>query len=127
VDGNLRGLATFNAGFPSFDVTVVLGMPVDTPQRSNEMLHPGHSAGSPRLVGAYSRFVLVGADGVRLHEEVLHAGGWAPVAPGELVVFVGSAWHVAIVVNAGSAAEALSVTQGQLVRVINHSEGSGRP
>ena len=30
------------------------------------------------LVGAYSRFVLVGADGVRLHEEVLHAGGWAP-------------------------------------------------
>ena len=32
------------------------------------------------LVGAYSRFVLVGADGVRLHEEVLHAGGWAPQA-----------------------------------------------
>ncbi|MGC5334963.1 DISARM system SNF2-like helicase DrmD [Micromonospora sp. DT62] len=31
------------------------------------------------LVGAYSRFVLVGADGVRLHEEVLYAGGWAPV------------------------------------------------
>ncbi|GAA0406497.1 DISARM system SNF2-like helicase DrmD [Micromonospora gifhornensis] len=30
------------------------------------------------LVGAHSRFVLVGADGVRLHEEVLHAGGWAP-------------------------------------------------
>lgn len=30
------------------------------------------------LVGAYSRFVLVGADGVRLHEEVLYAGGWAP-------------------------------------------------
>jgi superfamily II DNA/RNA helicase len=30
------------------------------------------------LVGAFSRFVLVGADGVRLHEEVLHAGGWAP-------------------------------------------------
>ncbi len=30
------------------------------------------------LVGAYSRFVLVGADGVRLHEEVIHAGGWAP-------------------------------------------------
>ncbi|MBN1170917.1 MAG: DISARM system SNF2-like helicase DrmD, partial [Micromonosporaceae bacterium] len=30
------------------------------------------------LVGAYSQFVLVGADGVRLHEEVLHAGGWAP-------------------------------------------------
>ena len=29
------------------------------------------------LVGAYSRFVLVGADGVRLHEEVLYAGGWA--------------------------------------------------
>jgi hypothetical protein len=30
------------------------------------------------LVGAFSRFVLVGADGVRLHEEVLYAGGWAP-------------------------------------------------
>ncbi|GAA1190196.1 DISARM system SNF2-like helicase DrmD [Prauserella alba] len=30
------------------------------------------------LVGAYSRYVLVGADGVRLHEEVLYAGGWAP-------------------------------------------------
>ncbi|MQA77387.1 MAG: helicase [Streptosporangiales bacterium] len=30
------------------------------------------------LVGAYSRFVLVGADGVRLHEQVLRAGGWAP-------------------------------------------------
>lgn len=30
------------------------------------------------LVGAYSRFLIVGADGVRLHEEVLHAGGWAP-------------------------------------------------
>lgn len=30
------------------------------------------------LVGAYSRFLLVGADGVRLHEEVLYAGGWAP-------------------------------------------------
>jgi superfamily II DNA/RNA helicase len=30
------------------------------------------------LVGAYSRFVLVGADGVRLHEEVLYTGGWAP-------------------------------------------------
>ncbi|GAA3755210.1 DISARM system SNF2-like helicase DrmD [Salinactinospora qingdaonensis] len=28
------------------------------------------------LVAAFSRFVLVGADGVRLHEEVLHAGGW---------------------------------------------------
>ncbi|MEV7226958.1 DISARM system SNF2-like helicase DrmD [Polymorphospora sp. NPDC051019] len=32
------------------------------------------------LVGAYSRFVLVGNDGVRLHEEVLYAGGWAPAA-----------------------------------------------
>jgi len=32
------------------------------------------------LVGAYSRFVLVGADGIRLHEEVLYAGGWLPVA-----------------------------------------------
>ncbi|TDW90886.1 SNF2 domain-containing protein [Kribbella pratensis] len=32
------------------------------------------------LVGAYSRFVLVGADGVRLHEEVLYAGGWIPQA-----------------------------------------------
>lgn len=30
------------------------------------------------LVGAFSRFVLVGVDGVRLHEEVIHAGGWAP-------------------------------------------------
>ncbi len=30
------------------------------------------------LVGAYSRFLLVGNDGVRLHEEVLYAGGWAP-------------------------------------------------
>ncbi|TVT30038.1 helicase [Amycolatopsis rhizosphaerae] len=30
------------------------------------------------LVGAFSRFVLVGADGMRLHEEVLRAGGWAP-------------------------------------------------
>jgi superfamily II DNA or RNA helicase len=30
------------------------------------------------LVAAYSRFVLVGTDGVRLHEEVLYAGGWAP-------------------------------------------------
>ncbi len=30
------------------------------------------------LLGAFSRFVLVGADGVRLHEEVLYAGGWAP-------------------------------------------------
>ncbi|MGI9000591.1 MAG: DISARM system SNF2-like helicase DrmD, partial [Pseudonocardia sp.] len=30
------------------------------------------------LVGAYSRFVLVGGDGTRLHEEVLHAGGWVP-------------------------------------------------
>ncbi|WP_016907655.1 DISARM system SNF2-like helicase DrmD [Streptomyces xiaopingdaonensis] len=28
------------------------------------------------LVGAYARFVLVGNDGVRLHEEILHAGGW---------------------------------------------------
>src|SRR5262249_14980730 len=28
------------------------------------------------LIGAYARFVLVGADGVRLHEEVLQAGGW---------------------------------------------------
>ncbi|MEV7968893.1 DISARM system SNF2-like helicase DrmD [Sphaerisporangium sp. NPDC088356] len=30
------------------------------------------------LVGAFSRFVLVGGDGIRLHEEVLHAGGWVP-------------------------------------------------
>jgi len=30
------------------------------------------------LVGAYARFVLIGADGVRLHEEMLYAGGWAP-------------------------------------------------
>jgi superfamily II DNA or RNA helicase len=28
------------------------------------------------LVAAYARFVVVGADGVRLHEEVLQAGGW---------------------------------------------------
>jgi hypothetical protein len=28
------------------------------------------------LVGAFARFVLVGADGIRLHEEVLYAGGW---------------------------------------------------
>jgi ERCC4-related helicase len=28
------------------------------------------------FVGAYARFVLVGNDGVRLHEEVIHAGGW---------------------------------------------------
>lgn len=30
------------------------------------------------LVGAFFRFVLVGGDGIRLHEEVLHAGGWVP-------------------------------------------------
>ena len=30
------------------------------------------------LVGAFVRFVLVGGDGLRLHEEVLHAGGWVP-------------------------------------------------
>ncbi|MBG0564941.1 DISARM system SNF2-like helicase DrmD [Actinoplanes aureus] len=30
------------------------------------------------LVGAYSRFVLVGAGGVRLHEEILCSGGWVP-------------------------------------------------
>jgi hypothetical protein len=30
------------------------------------------------LAVAFSQFVLVGADGVRLHEEVLHAGGWIP-------------------------------------------------
>lgn len=29
------------------------------------------------LIGAYARYVLVGSDGVRLHEEVLYAGGWA--------------------------------------------------
>ena len=28
------------------------------------------------LAGAYSRFVLVGKDGIRLHEEILYAGGW---------------------------------------------------
>jgi hypothetical protein len=32
------------------------------------------------LVGAYSRFVLVGADSIRLHEEILYAGGWLPDA-----------------------------------------------
>ena len=31
-------------------------------------------------MGAYSRFVLVGADGIRLHEEILYAGGWLPEA-----------------------------------------------
>jgi len=36
--------------------------------------HPDLTEGP--LVAAYARFVLVGADGVRLHEEVLHAGGW---------------------------------------------------
>jgi superfamily II DNA or RNA helicase len=30
------------------------------------------------LVAVYARFVLVGGDGVRLHEEVLLAGGWLP-------------------------------------------------
>lgn len=30
------------------------------------------------LIGAYARYVLVGADGIRLHEEVLYAGGWLP-------------------------------------------------
>ena len=28
------------------------------------------------LVVSYARFVIVGGDGIRLHEEVLHAGGW---------------------------------------------------
>ncbi|WP_328440589.1 DISARM system SNF2-like helicase DrmD [Streptomyces sp. NBC_00444] len=28
------------------------------------------------LVSAYARYVLVGNDGIRLHEEILHAGGW---------------------------------------------------
>ncbi|MFD0375598.1 DISARM system SNF2-like helicase DrmD [Streptomyces sp. NPDC127112] len=28
------------------------------------------------LVSAYARYVLVAADGTRLHEEILHAGGW---------------------------------------------------
>jgi superfamily II DNA or RNA helicase len=28
------------------------------------------------LAGAFSRFVLVGKDGIRLHEEILYAGGW---------------------------------------------------
>ncbi|WP_443089477.1 DISARM system SNF2-like helicase DrmD [Yinghuangia sp. ASG 101] len=28
------------------------------------------------LVSAYARYVLVGADGIRLHEEILYAGGW---------------------------------------------------
>ena len=35
------------------------------------------------LVGAYSRFVAVGADGIRLHEEVLYAGGWLRTAPAD--------------------------------------------
>jgi superfamily II DNA or RNA helicase len=33
-------------------------------------------AAESTLVGAYSRFVLVGRDGIRLHEEILYAGGW---------------------------------------------------
>jgi superfamily II DNA or RNA helicase len=36
--------------------------------------HPGLTEGP--LLAAYARYVLVGADGLRLHEEVLHAGGW---------------------------------------------------
>ena len=36
--------------------------------------HPALTGGS--IIAAYARFVLVGADGLRLHEEVLHAGGW---------------------------------------------------
>src|SRR5205807_2309240 len=34
------------------------------------------------LIGAYARFLLVGADGIRLHEEVLYAGGWLPSGAG---------------------------------------------
>lgn len=30
------------------------------------------------LVASYARFVLVGRGGLRLHEEILHAGGWLP-------------------------------------------------
>jgi hypothetical protein len=30
------------------------------------------------MVAAYARFVVVGGDGIRLHEEVLQAGGWLP-------------------------------------------------
>jgi superfamily II DNA or RNA helicase len=36
--------------------------------------HPGLTEGP--LIAAYARYVLVGADAVRLHEEVLHTGGW---------------------------------------------------
>jgi superfamily II DNA or RNA helicase len=36
--------------------------------------HPDLTEGP--LLAAYARYVLVGADGLRLHEEVLHAGGW---------------------------------------------------
>jgi S-adenosyl-L-methionine hydrolase (adenosine-forming) len=42
---------------------------------------------------------------------------FADVAVGELVVFVDSAGHAAVAVNAGSAAAALRVTRGQLVAV----------
>ncbi|MFE1784529.1 DISARM system SNF2-like helicase DrmD [Streptomyces sp. NPDC059506] len=35
-----------------------------------------HPAVETTLVGAYARYVLVGTDGTRLHEEILHAGGW---------------------------------------------------
>jgi superfamily II DNA or RNA helicase len=36
--------------------------------------HPDLTEGP--LLAAYARYVLVGADGLRLHEEVLYAGGW---------------------------------------------------
>jgi len=39
--------------------------------------HPGVTE---PLVVAYARFLVVGGDAIRLHEEVLHAGGW--VRPG---------------------------------------------
>ena len=49
------------------------GIPACTgSRRSSATTRPS----SDTLVGAYSRFVLVGADGIRLHEEVLYAGGW---------------------------------------------------
>ncbi|MFF7876150.1 DISARM system SNF2-like helicase DrmD [Streptomyces californicus] len=35
-----------------------------------------HPAVTTTLVSAYARYVLVGTDGTRLHEEVLYAGGW---------------------------------------------------
>ncbi|MFE7113900.1 DISARM system SNF2-like helicase DrmD [Streptomyces sp. NPDC057654] len=42
-----------------------------------------HSELETTFVGVFGRFVLVGADGIRLHEEVLQAGGWLRGADGD--------------------------------------------